>query len=50
MSDAIARECAVLEDVALVRVLTVDKEQYDAPYLDVAQKRWEDAVWVWPMW
>ncbi|MBT3606082.1 MAG: hypothetical protein HOE48_06355 [Candidatus Latescibacteria bacterium] len=38
MSDAIARECAVLEDVALVRVLTVDKEQYDAPYLDVAQK------------
>lgn len=41
MSDAIVRECAVLEDVALVRVLTVDKEHYDAPYLDVAQQEME---------
>lgn len=36
MSDLIVQECATLDDVALVRVLTVDKPNYDDAYLEVA--------------
>lgn len=38
MSESIAQECAALEDVELVKVLTVHKSQYNAEYLDVAYK------------
>ena len=37
MSDSASRECASLEDVALIRALTVDKPQYDALYLAAAE-------------
>lgn len=41
MSEAIVQECALLEDVALMRVLTVDKEQYSADYLTIATREME---------
>ena len=41
MNQAIVQECAALDDVALVRVLTVDKEQYGASYLDIAMREME---------
>lgn len=41
MSQAIVRECAALDNVALVRVLTVNKEQYNASYLDIAMREME---------
>jgi len=41
MSDLIAQECAALDDVALVRVLTVDKPNYDDAYLEVATQTLE---------
>ncbi len=41
MNQAIVQECAALDDVALVRVLTVDKEQYSASYLDIAMREME---------
>ena len=46
MSQAIVRECAALDDVALVRVLTVDKEQYDTAYLDIAMREMESRTLV----
>ena len=46
MSQAIVRECAALDDVALVRVLTVDKEQYDTAYLDIAMREMESRALV----
>jgi tetratricopeptide (TPR) repeat protein len=46
MSQAIVRECAALDDVALVRVLTVNKEQYNASYLDIAMREMESRALV----
>jgi tetratricopeptide (TPR) repeat protein len=42
MNQSVIQECASLEDVALVRVLTVEKEQYDTPYLNVALREMEN--------